>query len=84
MTLPNPIHYWSFNEGSGDTAADSVCNEVISLRPAIWDTGRVGNAIRFAGNVKRLWRRLSHQHRRASRARSCVGLSRVEGAVLPS
>lgn len=57
---PGPINYWSFNEGSGTSVADSVGGFTGTLYPgtagsytatsSLWaPIGKVGNALRFDG-----------------------------------
>jgi len=41
----NMIAYWKFDEGSGNTAADSVRNNTATLSGATWVSGKYGNAV---------------------------------------
>ena len=44
------VSYWTFDEGSGSTAADSVgTNNGQLINGPIWTTGKVGNALQFDG-----------------------------------
>lgn len=49
--LPSPVAYWSFNEGTGTTAADAASTNTLTLRNgATWSgTGKFGAALSLDG-----------------------------------
>ena len=51
-TLPGLVGYWTFNEGSGTTAADSSGNNLTATlsNGVTWATGKVGGAISANGS----------------------------------
>ena len=42
--------YWTFDEGSGSIAGDSVGSDTGTVTGAIWTTGKFGGALSFSGN----------------------------------
>lgn len=44
------VAYWSFDEGSGSSAADSSGGNTATLTNASWTSGKIGNAVSFSGS----------------------------------
>lgn len=49
QAVPSMVAYWDFNEGSGNTAYDSVGANTGDISVATWTTGRFGSALYFYG-----------------------------------
>ncbi|MCK4628046.1 MAG: hypothetical protein KAT56_03525, partial [Sedimentisphaerales bacterium] len=47
--LPEPIAYWKFDEGEGDTAYDSVGDNHGTIHEALWTDGQIDGALDFDG-----------------------------------
>ena len=48
--LPEPIAYWKFDEGEGDTAYDSAGDNDGTVYGAVWTTGQIDGALSFDGD----------------------------------
>jgi hypothetical protein len=44
-----PVHLWTFDEGSGTEAADVVGGQAGLVNGATWTTGQIGGALKFDG-----------------------------------
>ena len=49
-----PVHHWTFDAGSGSTAADSAGSATGTLVNTTWVGGRLGNALEFNGTSSRV------------------------------
>ncbi|MHC4642424.1 MAG: LamG-like jellyroll fold domain-containing protein [Planctomycetota bacterium] len=47
--MPQPVSHWTFDEGSGTTAYDSVGTNDGTVHGAIWTTGQINGALSFDG-----------------------------------